>query len=70
MALAAVPYAGMAQANARLPLAAALAVNTALIAVFVAYTIWRDFPLGALPVVGRRLARGKGTDNDNTQDNK
>lgn len=70
VALAAVLYAGMAQANARLPLAAALAVNTALIGVFVAYTIWRDFPLGALPVVGRRLARGKGTDNDNTQDNK
>lgn len=65
VALAAVLYAGMALANSRLPLAAAVAVNTLLIAVFVAYTVRRDFPLSALPVVGRHFAK---TDR-NTHDN-
>lgn len=65
VALAAVLYAGMALANSRLPLAAAVGVNTLLIAVFVAYTVRRDFPLSALPVVGRHFAK---TDR-NTHDN-
>ena len=30
-----------------------LCLNTVLIVLFVAYTVWRDVPLSGLPVVGR-----------------
>ena len=35
------------------PLGLSLLANTLLILVFVAYIIWRDLPLGKLPVVGK-----------------
>ena len=70
VALAAVLYCGMAAANSRLPLWGALAANTALLAVFVAYTVRRDFPLSALPVVGRHFRKPAHTDTDNHQNNK
>ena len=35
------------------PVAISLAANTLLIVLFVAYIVWRDFPLSNLPVVGR-----------------
>ena len=70
VALAAVLYCGMAVANERLPLWGAVAANTALLAVFVAYTVKRDFPLSALPVVGRRFRKpapnDKGINHNNT----
>ena len=53
VALAAVIYAGLTLSNSMLPLAAALAVNTLLVAVFAAYIVRRDMPLESLPVVGR-----------------
>ena len=46
-------FVGMRVANERLSVAAALAVNTLLIALFVAYVVKRDFPLANLPVVGK-----------------
>ncbi len=52
-ALAAALYFGMDCANSHLPTWAALCANTALLCVFAAYLVKRDFPLGALPVVGR-----------------
>ena len=67
VALAAVLYCGMAVANSRLPLWGAVGVNTALIAVFVAYTVRRDFPLSALPVVGRHFRKPAHGDTDNNQ---
>ena len=53
VALAAVLYFAMTEANAYLPVWAALLVNTALIAVFAVYLVKHDFPLGSLPVVGK-----------------
>ena len=53
MALAAVIYACLTLSNSMLPLTAALAVNTLLVAVFAAYIVRRDMPLESLPVVGR-----------------
>ena len=67
VALAAVLYCGMAAANSLLPLWGAVGVNTALIAVFVAYTVRRDFPLSALPVIGRHFRKPSAGDNDNNQ---
>ncbi|MBQ6161570.1 MAG: polysaccharide biosynthesis C-terminal domain-containing protein, partial [Prevotella sp.] len=43
----------MSQANAHLPLWAALVVNTLLLMVFLAVIIKRDMPLKSLPVVGK-----------------
>ncbi len=53
VALAAVLYFGMDCANSHLPAWAALCVNTALLCVFAAYLVKRDFPLSSLPVVGK-----------------
>ena len=53
VALAAVLFAAVSTANAHLPLPAAIAVNTLLIAVFAAVIVRRDFPLGSLPVIGK-----------------
>ena len=64
VALAAALFCGMAAANSRLPLWGALAANTALLGVFGAYTVRRDFPLSALPVVGRRFSKGGRTDSE------
>ncbi len=57
VALAAVLYLGMDCANSRLPLWAALCANTALLCVFAAYLVRRDFPLSSLPVVGKHFKR-------------
>ena len=57
VALAAVLTAGMTLANRTLPMAGSLAVNTLLIAVFVAYLVRHDFPLSSLPVVGKYFKR-------------
>ncbi len=35
------------------PVAARLAAGTVLVGVYAAYTIWRDMPLGSLPVIGK-----------------
>lgn len=51
--LAIVLFLGMNCANSHLPLWAALLVNTALLCVFAAYLVKRDFPLSSLPVVGK-----------------
>lgn len=51
--LAAVLFAGITVSNANLPTAAALGVNTVLVAVFAAVVVRRDFPLSSLPVVGK-----------------
>lgn len=53
VALAVVLFIGINRSNARLPLWAALAVNTVLVAVFAAVIVRRDFPLSSLPVVGK-----------------
>lgn len=53
VALAAVLFTAMTAANARLPFAAAITVNTLLIAVFAGIIVKRDFPLSSLPVVGK-----------------
>lgn len=47
----------MSQANARLPLWAALLVNSALLLVFVGVIVKRDLPLKSLPVVGKYFRR-------------
>lgn len=59
--LALLLFAGMRWTNAQLPAAAAVGVNTLLIAVFAAYASKRDFPLSSLPVVGKYF-RKKPTD--------
>lgn len=51
--LAAILYLCMDWSNSHLPTLGALALNTALIALFGAYLVKKDFPLGSLPVVGR-----------------
>lgn len=56
--LAAVLTAGMMAANSLLPMLPALAVNTLLLALFVAYIVRTDFPLSSLPVIGRRFRKG------------
>lgn len=55
--VAAAIFCGISLANASLPTMAALAVNTLLIALFVAMIVKRDFPLSSLPVVGRHFKK-------------
>lgn len=55
--LAAVLFFGMRAGGTVLPVWASIAVNTLLIALFIAYTVHRDFPLSALPVVGKYFKR-------------
>ena len=51
--LAAILYLCMDWNNSHLPTLGALALNTVLIALFAAYLVKKDFPLGSLPVIGR-----------------
>ena len=51
--LAAVLFAGICLANARLGTWVAMAVNTVLIAVFAACIVRKDLPLAGLPVIGK-----------------
>ena len=51
--LAAVIFCLLTMANDRLPVWAALLVNTLLILLFLAFIIRRDLPLSGLPVIGR-----------------
>ncbi|MFA4046534.1 lipopolysaccharide biosynthesis protein [Prevotella sp. PCHR] len=55
--LAAVLFFGMRAGGTVLSVWASVAVNTLLIALFMAYTVHRDFPLSGLPVVGRYFKR-------------
>lgn len=57
VALAAVLFACMTWTNSHLPVAVAVAANTALTGIFVWYLARRDFPLSSLPVIGKRLRR-------------
>ena len=52
-ALSAVLFVLMSQANAHLPLWAALLTNTLLLLVFLAVVVKRDLPLKNIPVIGR-----------------
>ena len=55
--VAAVLFGCITLANANLPTAAAIALNTVLIAAFVAMIVKRDFPLSHLPVIGRHFKK-------------
>jgi hypothetical protein len=55
--LALVLTAGMLAANRYLATLPALAVNTLLGLVFVAYLVKKDFPLSSLPVIGKRFKK-------------
>ena len=57
VALAAVCFFGMTTFNDALTPSGALAVNTLLIALFVAYIIRSDFPLRQLPVIGKHFRK-------------
>ena len=57
--LAAAAWAAMGLAGGMLPQWAALLCNTALIALFAAVVVRRDFPLSNLPVVGKFMSRRK-----------
>ena len=57
VALAAVCFFGMTTFNDALTPSGALAVNTLLIALFVAYIIKSDFPLRQLPVIGKHFRK-------------
>ena len=50
-------FAGIQMANYSLTLWAALAVNTLLIGVFMAYLVKKDFPLSSLPVIGKKFKK-------------
>ena len=50
-------YCCMAVANSRLPIVAALTVNTILVVLFTAYIVKKDFPLSSLPVIGRHFRK-------------
>ncbi len=51
-------YLAMTFANARFGQVTALVINTALIVVFCAVIIRRDFPLSSLPVIGKYFRKG------------
>ena len=55
--IAAVLFVGMTFTNRQLGTAAALAVNTVLIALFAAYIVKKDFPLSSLPVIGKHFRK-------------
>lgn len=48
---------GMLQFNRHCTVWVAVALNTVLLAVFVAYLVWKDFPLRNLPIVGKYFRR-------------
>ena len=47
----------MSFSNDRLPSAAAMGLNTILIAVYISYVLKKDMPLSSLPVIGRRFGK-------------
>ena len=51
--LAIVLFGGILLANANLPFWGAIAVNTLLILLFMAFIIKKDLPLSGLPVIGK-----------------
>ncbi len=55
--LALILFIGMSCANTHLSSRAAIAVNTALILVFCAVIVMRDFPLSSLPLVGKHFRK-------------
>ena len=55
--LSAVLFALMTQANAHLPLWAALLANTLLLVVYVAFIVKRDLPLSSLPIIGKKFKK-------------
>ncbi len=55
--LAAILFVGMDQINTHLPLIAAPIANTALLLIFAAYIVKKDFPLSSLPIVGKYFKR-------------
>jgi O-antigen/teichoic acid export membrane protein len=52
-------FLAMQYANSILPLWATLIANTLLIAVFAAYLVKKDFPLSSLPIIGKKMCKGK-----------
>ena len=60
VAIAALFYAVIRWSNARLPLAAALAVNTVVVLMFVGHIVYHDLPLSSLPVVGKYFRKKGG----------
>lgn len=57
IALAMILTAGMLAANRYLDTLAAIGTNTLLGLVFVAYIVKKDFPLGSLPVIGKKFKK-------------
>jgi O-antigen/teichoic acid export membrane protein len=55
--LAILLFAGIQITNHSLTTWAALAVNTLLICVFMAYLVKKDFPLSSLPVIGKKFKK-------------
>ena len=55
--VALVLFAAITASNKYLPTLLALAANTALILVFLAIIVKRDFPLSKLPVIGKRFKK-------------
>jgi len=55
--LAMILTAGMLAANRYLDTLAAIGTNTLLGLVFVAYIVKKDFPLGSLPVIGKKFKK-------------
>ena len=53
VALTVVLFVCITWSSAALPLWGSLLVNTLLVGVYVVYTVWRDFPLKNLPVIGK-----------------
>ena len=53
--IAVAAFVAMSFANDCLPSAAAMAVNTALIALYILYVLRKDLPLSSLPVIGKRF---------------
>ena len=51
--VAMVLFAAMSCVNSQLPIWGALAANTLIIFLFLAFIVKRDFPLSQLPVVGK-----------------
>ncbi len=55
--LAVVLFAGISLSNARLHLLPAILINTLLIILYIVITIKRDFPLSALPIIGKHFKK-------------
>lgn len=57
VALAALLFAAMTLSNHHLPPLAAIAVNTFLGILFIAYIVKKDFPLSGLPIIGKHFRK-------------